>query len=97
MSTKDKVARRKLSTLELASELHNVSKACRILGYSPPGRVWIGGDLRFRRRIARSRSYRPRGRFAKAGDRGAVLETPGWGVIRSYGIALRSIWPDVTP
>ena len=67
MTTKDKVARRKLSTLELASKLNNVSKACRIMGYSRPGRVSIGGDLRFRRRIGRSRSYRPRGRFAKAG------------------------------
>ena len=34
MTTKDKVARRKLSMLELASELNNVSKACRIMGYS---------------------------------------------------------------
>ena len=29
-----KAARRKLSLLELASELDNVSKACRIIGYS---------------------------------------------------------------
>ena len=29
-----KAARRKLSLLELASELDNVSKACRIMGYS---------------------------------------------------------------
>ena len=34
MTTKDKVARRKLSLLQLASELENVSKACRIMGYS---------------------------------------------------------------
>lgn len=34
MTTKDKVARRKLSMLELASELNNVSKACQIMGYS---------------------------------------------------------------
>jgi len=34
MTTKDKVARRKLSMLELASEISNVSKACRIMGYS---------------------------------------------------------------
>lgn len=34
MTTKDKVARRKLSLLELASEMSNVSKACRIMGYS---------------------------------------------------------------
>ena len=34
MTTKDKVARRKLSMLELATELNNVSKACRIMGYS---------------------------------------------------------------
>ena len=33
MTTKDKVARRKLSMLELAAELNNVSKACRIMGY----------------------------------------------------------------
>jgi transposase InsO family protein len=31
---KDKVARRKLSLLELAQELGNVSKACKIVGYS---------------------------------------------------------------
>jgi len=34
MTTDKKVARRKLSLLELASELSNVSKACRIMGYS---------------------------------------------------------------
>ena len=34
MTTKDKVARRKLSLLELATEMNNVSKACRIMGYS---------------------------------------------------------------
>lgn len=34
MTTKDKVARRKLSLLELASDLANVSKACRVMGYS---------------------------------------------------------------
>ena len=34
MTTKDKVARRKLSLLELATEMDNVSKACRIMGYS---------------------------------------------------------------
>ena len=32
MTTKDKVARRKLSVPELASELDNVSRACRKLG-----------------------------------------------------------------
>lgn len=34
MTTDRKVARRKLSMLELAAELNNVSKACRIMGYS---------------------------------------------------------------
>ncbi len=34
MTTKEKVARRKLSLLQLASEMDNVSKACRIMGYS---------------------------------------------------------------
>ena len=34
MTTKDKVARRKLSLLQLAGELENVSKACKIMGYS---------------------------------------------------------------
>ena len=34
MTTIEKVARRKLSLLELASELANVSKACRVMGYS---------------------------------------------------------------
>ena len=34
MTTKDKVARRKLSLLELASEMENVFRACRIMGYS---------------------------------------------------------------
>ena len=34
MTTKDKVARRKLSLLELATDLDNVSRACRIMGYS---------------------------------------------------------------
>jgi hypothetical protein len=33
MTTDKKVARRKLSLLELASDLGNVSKACRVIGY----------------------------------------------------------------
>ena len=33
MTTEKKIARRKLSLLELASELSNISKACRIMGY----------------------------------------------------------------
>ncbi len=34
MTTDQKVARRKLSLLELASDLGNVSKACKLIGYS---------------------------------------------------------------
>lgn len=34
MTTKDKVAWRKLSLLQLANELSNVSKTCQIKGYS---------------------------------------------------------------
>lgn len=34
MTTTTKVARRKLSLLELAAEMNNVSKACQIMGYS---------------------------------------------------------------
>lgn len=34
MTTKSKIARRKLSLLELAQELNNVSRACHIMGYS---------------------------------------------------------------
>jgi len=34
MTTDEKVARRKLSLLELSTELGNVSKACRVMGYS---------------------------------------------------------------
>ena len=34
MTTETKIARRKLSLLQLAAELTNVSKACRIMGYS---------------------------------------------------------------
>lgn len=34
MTTEQKVARRKFSLLELASELDNVSKACQVMGYS---------------------------------------------------------------
>jgi hypothetical protein len=34
MTTNEKVARRKLSQLELAKELNNVSKACKLIGYS---------------------------------------------------------------
>ncbi len=33
MTTKDKVARRKLSLLEIAAELSNVSRACKMMGY----------------------------------------------------------------
>lgn len=32
MTTTDKIARRKLSMLELAKELGNVSKACQVMG-----------------------------------------------------------------
>lgn len=34
MTTDEKVARRKLSLLELATDLRNVSKACKVMGYS---------------------------------------------------------------
>ncbi len=34
MTTEEKIARRKLSLLELAADLGNVSKACKIVGYS---------------------------------------------------------------
>jgi len=34
MTTQDKVVRRKLSLLELAQDLNNVAKACRLMGYS---------------------------------------------------------------
>jgi hypothetical protein len=34
MTTEQKLARRKRSLLELATELGNVSKACRVMGYS---------------------------------------------------------------
>jgi hypothetical protein len=34
MTSEDKTARRKLSLLELASELSNVSRACKLMGYS---------------------------------------------------------------
>lgn len=34
MTTKQKMARRKLSLLELAADLGKVSKACKVMGYS---------------------------------------------------------------
>ncbi len=34
MTTTKKIARRKLSLLQLAQEMNNVSKACRLMGYS---------------------------------------------------------------
>jgi hypothetical protein len=34
MTTETKIARRKLSLLQIASELTNVSRACKIMGYS---------------------------------------------------------------
>lgn len=34
MTTNEKVARRKLSLLDLAKKLNNVSKACELIGYS---------------------------------------------------------------
>ena len=34
MTAKDKIARRKLSLLELASDLANVSRACTVMGHS---------------------------------------------------------------
>lgn len=34
MTTEQKMARRKLSLLELAADLGNVSKACKLIGYA---------------------------------------------------------------
>jgi hypothetical protein len=34
MTTEAKIARRKLSLLQLAQDLNNVSRACRLMGYS---------------------------------------------------------------
>ena len=34
MTTTDKIARRKLTLLQLASDLDNVSRACKLAGYS---------------------------------------------------------------
>ena len=34
MTTEEKLARRKLSLLELAQDLRNVSKACKVIEYS---------------------------------------------------------------
>jgi len=34
MTTEQKIARRKLSLLDLATDLGNVSKACKVIGYS---------------------------------------------------------------
>ena len=34
MTTEEKIARRKLSLLDLAQELRNVSRACKVMGYS---------------------------------------------------------------
>ena len=34
MTTEEKITRRKLSLLDLAQELRNVSKACKVMGYS---------------------------------------------------------------
>jgi hypothetical protein len=34
MTTEQKIARRKLSLLDLAQDLGNVSKACKVMGYS---------------------------------------------------------------
>ncbi len=34
MTTEEKIARRKQSLLELAQELRNVSRACKVMGYS---------------------------------------------------------------
>ena len=39
MTTNEKVARRKLSLLELAKELNNVSKACKLIGLLQPPAV----------------------------------------------------------
>ncbi|MFM5201288.1 hypothetical protein ACET99_13280 [Aeromonas caviae] len=44
MTTNEKVARRKLSLLELAKELNNVSKACKCSGLIIPDTV-LGGTV----------------------------------------------------
>ncbi len=45
MTTKDKIARRKLSLLELATDLDNLSKACKIMGYSRQQFLDFGQDF----------------------------------------------------
>ena len=48
----EKIARRKLSLLQLAQELGNVSKACRIVGYSRQQFYEIRRNFQRRRRAA---------------------------------------------
>ncbi len=47
MITDKKVARRKLSLLELTSKLSNVSKVCRIMGYLASNSMKFGGIFSF--------------------------------------------------
>ena len=54
MTTEKKVARRKLTLLELAGQLGNVSKACRIVGLPPLSRARVNPAARRSRPVARS-------------------------------------------
>jgi hypothetical protein len=52
MTTKDKVARRKLSLLEIAAELSNVNRVCKLMGYSGSNSTKSGGISRPMGRMA---------------------------------------------
>ena len=80
----EKIARRKLSLLQLAQELGNVSKACRIVGYSRQQfyeirrSFQLHGAGRTHRSVAGSEGAapEPRARAGRRGDPGPCAGAP---------------------
>jgi hypothetical protein len=83
MTTIEKIARRKLSLLQIAQDLANVSRACKVMGYSRQQFYEIRREL-----PARGFSYlehvRKDGRPPRLGLLGAGLHTMRRGLI-GYG------------